>query len=97
MPGEPQRDVGLDRRGQVTRPAEEIGPGSVAALLGCDPPARGGRLLVRADAKELAQQQVLGVHRDVGLQLPLPPALLMLEAEQVVAGTGQCGLRAGER
>jgi hypothetical protein len=97
MPGEPQRDVGLDRRGQVTRPAEEIGPGSVGTLPGCDPAARGRRLLVGADAEELPQQQVLSVHRDVGLQLPLPPALLMLEAEQVVAGAGQGGLRAGER
>ena len=97
MPRQPQGNVGLDGGGQVTGSAEIVGPGSVGPLLGGDPPAGGGGLLLRPDAEELTQEQVLSVHRDVGFQLPLPPALVMLEAEQVVTGAGQRGLRAGER
>src|ERR1039458_7439388 len=97
LPRQPQGDVGLDGRRQVTGAAEEVGPGSVGPLLGGDPPAGRSGLLLRADAEELTEQQVLSVHRDVGFQLPLPPALLILEAEQVVASAGQRGLRAGER
>src|SRR5436190_1797493 len=39
-----------------------------------------------ADPEELAQQQVLRVHRHVRLELALPEALRILEREQVVAG-----------
>ncbi len=48
-----------------------------------------GRALGRlglADAEEFAQQQIFGVHRDVRLELALPPSLGVLEREQVVAG-----------
>jgi hypothetical protein len=96
VPSEPQRDVGLDRGGQVTGPAVEVGPGAVLALLGRDPPRRRLGLLAGADPEEFAQQQVLGVHGDVGLEFALPPALIVLEAEQVVAGAGK-RLRRGGR
>ena len=64
--GQPQRGVGLDRGRQVGRAAVEVGPGAVVALLRADP--AGGLLEVDRveDAEELAQQQVFGVHRDVG-------------------------------
>ena len=38
-PGEPQRDVGLDRSWRGRRAAEEVGPGAVVALLRADPAA----------------------------------------------------------
>src|ERR687888_589321 len=38
-----------------------------------------------ADAQELAQEQVLGVHRHVGLEVPLPPAGRLLQRQEVVA------------
>ena len=41
------------------------------------------------DAEEVAQQKILGVHGDVGLQLPLPPPVRMLELAQLVAGGRQ--------
>ena len=97
VPGQPQRDVGLDRGGMVARPAVEVGPGAVLTLLGRDPPRRRGGLPGRADLQEFAQQQILGVHGDVGLEFALPPALLVLEAEQVVAGAGQRLRRGGGR
>src|SRR5256884_1389697 len=53
-------------------------------------------LLIGADAEELAQQQVLGVHRDVGLELSLPPALGVLQTQQVVGGGLQADGRGGE-
>ncbi|GAA3037567.1 hypothetical protein GCM10020000_14390 [Streptomyces olivoverticillatus] len=39
-------------------------------------------------AEELTEQQVFGVHGDVGLQVALPPAALVLVGEQVVHGPG---------
>src|SRR4029453_17615895 len=42
------------------------------------------------DAEEPAQEQVLGVHGHVRLELALPPALLVLEAAQMVDGGGEC-------
>src|SRR4029453_1090212 len=42
------------------------------------------------DAEEPAQEQVLGVHGHVRLELALPPALLVLEAAQVVTGGSEC-------
>src|SRR5690606_31492886 len=67
------------------RAAEVRRPGPVVALLRPDPAGRLAGLVGGADAEELAEQQILGVHGDVGLQLRLPPALGRLEAEQVVA------------
>ena len=89
VPGQPQRDVGLHRGGQVPGAAVEVRPGAVVALLGGDPPGRGLRLLGGPDAEELPQQQVLGIHGDVGLQFALPPALVVLQAEQVIPGAGE--------
>ena len=77
--GQPQRDPGLDGGRQVARAAEERGPGAVRALLGADPAGRLLGLLGGADAEELPQQQVLGVHGHVGLELALPPALGRLQ------------------
>ena len=54
-------------------------------------------LLRGPDAEELAEQQVLGVHGDVGLQLALPPALAVLEAEQVAGRAVQRRRRRGGR
>ena len=83
---QPQRGVGLDRGGQVARRAVEVAPAAVVALLGADP-GRGQRAaLVLLDAEELAQQQVLGVHRGVGLEQSAPEACGLLQREQVRAG-----------
>src|SRR5205823_4727354 len=56
-------------------------------LLGADP-IRGAleRVLV-ADAEKLAQQEVLSVHRDVGLELRLPTAVGALKRAQMPRGT----------
>ena len=50
-----------------------------------------GRLV--ADAQELTEEQVLGVHRDVRLEVALPPALGVLLGEKEVGGAlyGECG------
>jgi hypothetical protein len=56
----------------------ERGPGAVGALLRADPPGRLVGLLGLPDAEELAQQQILGVHRHVRGEFALPPTLLML-------------------
>jgi hypothetical protein len=82
--GQPQRDVGLDGGGQVGVAAAEVGPRPVLALAGPDPAGGGRGLARRPHAEELAQQEILGVHGDVGLQFALPPALLVLQPEQVV-------------
>ena len=87
--GQPQRHVGLDRGGQVAGPAVEVGPGAVVPLLMPDPARRRRDRLVVVQAEELAQQQVLGVHGDVGLELALPPALRVLQAEHVVTRSVQ--------
>ena len=81
--GEPERDVRLDRRREVCRAAEEGRPAPVVALLRADP-ARGRRPLLRGqDAEVVADEEILGVDRHVGLELALPPAVGMLEREQV--------------
>src|SRR4029077_16286766 len=82
--GQAQRHVGLNRGGQVGGPAVEVGPGAVVPLLMADPASRRRDRLVVMQAEELAQQQVLGVHGDVGLELALPPALRVLQAERVL-------------
>src|SRR5205814_7312757 len=78
--------VRLHRGGQVGRAAVEVGPGAVVPLLGPDPAGRRRDHGVIVQAEELAQQEVLGVHGHVGLELALPPPLGVLQAEQVVAG-----------
>ncbi len=69
---EPQRDVGLDGRRDVGRPAEERCPRPVLALLRADP-ARGrlGRARLE-DAQVEAQKQILGVDGDVRLREQAP-------------------------
>jgi hypothetical protein len=87
--GEPQPDVCLDRGREVAGAVTEVGPGAVGALLGVDP---GGGALGRAglaDAEELPQEQVLGVHGHVRLQLALPPAVGALQGEQALPGAEQ--------
>src|SRR6185503_20113730 len=81
---EPQCRIRLDRGRQIGWAAVVGRPAAVLALLVADP-VRGERgLLARADAEELAHQQVLGVHRDVRLELALPPAFRVLAREQVL-------------
>ena len=87
--GQAQRPVGLDRGRQLPRSAMEVGPCAVGALLGADPGGRALRPVGTADAEELAQEHVLRVHRDVGLQLSLPPARLVLQREQALTGQPQ--------
>ena len=91
--GQAQRPVGLDRRRQLARAAVEVRPRAVGALLGADPGGRALGLVGAADAEELAQEHVLGVHRHVRLQLALPPAGVVLQREQVLAGALQRHLR----
>ena len=81
-----QRPVGLDRGRQLARPAVEVGPRAVGALLRADPRGGASRLLLFARAEELAQEHALGVHRDVRLQLALPPPSLVLKREQALTG-----------
>ncbi len=95
VPGEPQRDVRLDGGGEVGRAAVEGGPGAVLALFAADEEGGGAGGGLVTDAEELAEQQVLGVHRDVGVEVPLPPALGALEAQEVVGGAGPGPLRGG--
>ena len=91
--GEAQGPVGLDRRGQLARPAMRICPCSVGALLRADPGSRALGLVRLSDSEELAQEHVLGVHRHVRLQLALPPAHTVLQCEQALARSLQCHLR----
>src|SRR5581483_6701227 len=80
--GEPQRDVRLQRRRRVGRGAVEVAPRAVVALLRADPVAGEARHVGVGDAEELAQEQVLRLHRHVRLQFALPPAGLVLQREQ---------------
>ena len=72
---EAQRDVGLNGGRQIGRTAEEVGPGAVFALARANPRRRRRGLFGRSNAEELAQEKVFGVHRDVRLELALPPAV----------------------
>ncbi len=85
--GQPQRDVRLDRGGQVAGAAVEVGPSAVVALLGADPAGRLLQVGFGENAEKVAQQDVLGVHRDVRLELADPVTAGVLEAQEVVAGT----------
>ncbi len=83
---QPEGDVGLDGGGEVARPSVEGVPGAVLALLATDVQGGGAGGVLVEDAEELTQQQVLGVHGDVGLQVALPPALGVLGGQQVLGG-----------
>ena len=85
--------VRLNGRREIRGAAEEVGPGPVVALAGADPARGGGRLLLRADAQELAQEEVLRVHGDVRLQLAFPPALLSLARHECGDRRGRDSLR----
>ena len=94
--GEAERAVRLDRRRQVPRPAVVRGPGPVGTLLRADP-RRGLRRVGRlTDAEELTEQQVLGVHRHVRLELALPPTLGFLDRKEVGARFCEGVARRGE-
>ena len=77
-----QRPIGLHRGGQVGRAAIEVRPGAVVALVGADPVRRSSDRVGVAYPQELAQEQVLCIHRDVGLELALPPSLGVLDSEE---------------
>ena len=80
--GDPEPDVRLDGRGEIAGAAEVGRPRAVGALLAADP-LRGRRDRARVEQpEEVAQEDVLGVDRHVGLELALPPALIALEREQ---------------
>ena len=92
--GQPEGDVGLDGGRQVGGAAVEGGPRAVVALVGPDPPWPSAAVWsLGADAEELAQQQVLGVHGDVGLELALPPAVGVLPASQGAAARSRAWRR----
>ena len=88
--GQPQRDPGLRGGGQVGRPAVERRPAAVGPLLAANPARRLLGLGRLPDAEELPQQQILGIHRDVGFQLALPPAGRILLVEQPLHAALQC-------
>ena len=74
--GEAQRHVRLDRRRQVGRARRRSSPTSRRRAAASGSSSRPSPVCSAvADAEELAQQQVLGVHGDVRLELALPPAL----------------------
>jgi len=63
------------------------------ALLRADPASRLLELVRAQDAQELAQQEVLGVHADVGFKVALPPTGVVLPALEM--GTGPLDSSAG--
>ena len=87
--GEAECHIRLDRRRQVAGAFEELTPGAVVVLLRADPVRRARRRRGVSDAEELSEQEVLGVHRHVRLELTFPPSLRSLEGYEVVAGTRQ--------
>jgi hypothetical protein len=54
--GEAQREIGLDRRGEIAGRAAVVAPGAVGALLAADPARRGDGLGLGADAEELTHE-----------------------------------------
>src|SRR5581483_2101700 len=58
----------------------------VVALLGTNPASGRPRGLLVEDAEIVAQEEVLGVDRHVGLELALPVPGLMLQVEEVLDG-----------
>ena len=82
--GEPQRDVRLDRGREVAGPAEVGRPRAVRAAGGSGSSVAVAAVVAAVvEAEVVAQEQVLGVDRHVGLELALPPAVGMLQREQV--------------
>ncbi len=79
--GEPERDVRLDRGRVLGRPAVERRPASVLALARADPARRRLREPGVEEAEVVAEEQILGVDRHVGLELALPPAVGVLHGE----------------
>ncbi len=75
---QPQGNVGLDRGREVGRATVEVGPCAVRALARPDPPRGRGQLGGVARPEELAQQQILGVHGDVRLELTAPEPVRVL-------------------
>jgi hypothetical protein len=73
----------LARRRQIPRPAPEVAPRAVVPLPGANSVRCAFRRRPVANAEELPQQQILGVHGDVGLELALPPSFGVLEREEV--------------
>ncbi len=88
--GQPEGDVRLDGRREFAGAAVEGGPGAVLALFTADEQGSGLCGLLVADPQELTEQQVLGVHGDVRLEVALPPSLGVLPREQEVGGP-PCG------
>ncbi len=78
-------------------PPRNVRPRAVGALLRADPERRVLGLVGGADAEELAQQEILGVHRDVGLELALPEPARILGREQALAGALHRSARLRER
>src|SRR5262249_46542128 len=95
VPGQAQRHVRLDRRREVAGADVELAPATVRMLLRADPRGRPLGRLRLPDAEKLPQQEVLGIHRYVCLELALPPACWVLEREEMVAGTEQGTLSIG--
>ena len=83
-----QGDVRLHGRREVGGALVERGPAAVLALVRTDPGGRAGGLVVAADADELPEEQVLGIHGDVGLEFALPPAGRVLKRQERVAAAG---------
>ncbi len=76
--GQLERHVRLDRRRKVRRTPVVGRPRSVVTLAGADPARGRQRLALGADPEELSQEEILRIHRHVGLELALPPAVFVL-------------------
>ena len=83
--GQAEGQVGLDRGRELRWATIEVGPRAVVALVGPDPLRAGRRLLFGSDAEELAEQEILRVHRHVGLELALPVARGLLHGQEGIA------------
>ena len=94
---DPQRHVGLDRRRQVARAAVVRRPRAVRPLVRADPGRGLARGLSRLEAEEMPQEDVLGVDRHVRLELALPPAVRVLQCEQVLGRPRERRLRGIDR
>ncbi len=93
--GQAERHVRLDGGRQVGRRPVERPPRPVRPLVAPNPARRLGGQARLEDSEEMPQEEVLGVHGHVGLELALPPAVGMLKRQQVVAGPLQGPNRVG--